>query len=246
VAGNLEDLEHPAAEVDPVSVGHAPGLRPGPGPEPRRIRILWRALAEALRPHFSGESVVGESPGVRAGVRGVHGRDPIELRVAPHVIEVRVRVQDLDGKPRELLDHGTDGNETESGVEHQRALGPHDEIGDHLLELIGLGDREDAVGGPVDLEPAGGDVHARKGRVGRAGKEVAPPGRRRGGRAGRGRWRGAPCACGERSETCEPGPPRTIRAMHGHSLVQQAQEHAFLGYHPLPGRTSSRQERTKQ
>ena len=67
-----------------------------------------------------------------------------------------------------------DAADTEAGVEEERAPGAQDEVGDHLLELIGFGDREHAVAGLVDDEPVLPHIDARQARVAGPREEVAP------------------------------------------------------------------------
>jgi hypothetical protein len=90
------------------------------------------------------------------------------------MVEMGVGIQDRDGKAGELVHDAGDLADAEPGVEEERAPGADDEVRDHLLELMGLADRKDAVASPVDHEPIVREVDALQARVARSRKQVTP------------------------------------------------------------------------
>ena len=183
VAGGVEHGERPVAELDPVAVGEQPprlGRRDVPaaarldrrrrpladpllGPDQKPVGAVDLEQPLVAGPHPRGQLRVGLELPV-GGVslqplrrRLVHRRGR-EQAVAADVVEMRVRVDDLDRAPRHRGDRGRDVGDPEPGVEQDRALRARDQPAEHVP---GFGDQMQPRLHRGDLEPVVGRVHAR-------------------------------------------------------------------------------------
>src|SRR6267378_1364557 len=152
VAGRGYNLQSAAAEIDLEAVVNRAGDFPGLCRVRFWIEPLWQIAAELAGSNFR-LCVFARTFRIRPRELGVHAVDESELPVAPDVIVVSVRVEHDDRARRQLGSDSANVADAHAGVEQERLLVAHNEIGDDFFRLMRLVNGKDSGDDFVDLEP---------------------------------------------------------------------------------------------
>src|SRR6266481_1972670 len=143
------------------------------------IEPLWQIPAELVGSNFLLR-IFARTFRIRPRELGVHAVDESELPVASNVIVVGVRVEHDDRTRRQLGGDFANVTDAYAGVEQERLLVAHNEIGDNFFRLMRLVDGKDSGDDFVDLEPWIVRENALERFVFRAWQRAAPFGDLRG------------------------------------------------------------------
>jgi glycerol-3-phosphate dehydrogenase len=173
--GQMQHLEAAIPEIDHVALAHAPRGRRGQPCEAPQVEAGTRQRCDEARTHLIAcplqcgdelHRVIGaqhaevvRSPGELLGLCRV--RDAIaELVQRPHMVEVAVGGDGRQSLIEQFLGRRAQTRNPHAGVDEQIAV-PTAHVPDVALldtDHVGLPDAGDAIGEPLPLEPAIGDV----------------------------------------------------------------------------------------